>query len=75
MPPVSVVTPNISEEEKKSIELFVKEYGELVQKHQVDFVHLPVFVPVQGGDWIVRLQHQAISLKNRPIKSPFVPQS
>lgn len=54
---------------------FLKEYGELVAKHQVDFANYPVYVPDGQGGFKTIIQNTPVSLKNRPQepqKSPFV---
>lgn len=54
---------------------FLKEYGELVEKHQVDFANYPVYVPDGQGGFKTIIQSTPVSLKNRPQepqKSPFV---
>jgi hypothetical protein len=30
---------------KEKTDAFIKEYGELVEKHGIDFAHYPMFVP------------------------------
>lgn len=64
----------MNEEQNKDIELFIKEYGELVEKHKVDFANYPMFQPTKDGKWEITIQSQAISIKDRPMVSPFVPQ-
>lgn len=63
-----------TDEHKEDIELFLKEYGELVAKHKVDFANYPMFQPNKEGKWEIVVQAQAISIKDRPVISPFVPQ-
>lgn len=68
----------MDEDFKKRSEDFVKEYGELVQKHQVDFIQYPMFVPKKDDEkrsvFEVVLQNQPIDLKQVAVKSPFVTQ-
>lgn len=61
------------EETKKKIDVFLKEYGELVAKHKVDIVAFPMFQPDGNGGFKVMVHSQAVSTENQPIKSPFVP--
>lgn len=63
-----------TDDAKKRIEDFTKEYGELVQKHQVDFVNFPMFQPDGKGHWEVVINSQAVDTKGQPVKSPFIPQ-
>lgn len=60
------------EELKKRIDAFVKDYGELVDKHQIDFVNYPMFVPDGQNGFKIIVQNQPVDIKNLPTKSPFV---
>jgi hypothetical protein len=74
LPPVTPTTDpekDPTEERKNS---FVKEYGELVAKHGVDFASYPVFVPDGQGGFKVVVQNTPVDIKNQPQKSPFVAQ-
>lgn len=62
------------EEKKVSIDAFIKEYGELTRKHQVDFASYPFWQPDGNGGWLMTIQTQPVSTKDQPVKSPFVPQ-
>ncbi len=66
--------PPPTPEEKAAFDAFMKDYGELVAKHQMDFMAYPLFQPTDSGKWEISIQTQAVSTKNRPIKSPFVPE-
>lgn len=57
---------------QEELQSFVKEYGELVKKHQVDFASYPVFVPDGNGGFKVIVQNTPISTKNLPQKSPLI---
>ena len=57
---------------QKRGEEFIKEYGELVQKHKMDFATYPTFVPDGNGGFKVMVQTTAIDITNQPKKSPFV---
>lgn len=60
---------------------FVKEYGELVAKHNVDFATYPVFVPDGKGGFRVTVQNTPVDITKsevqEPQKSPeeFIPQA
>jgi len=45
---------------------FLKEYGELVEKHQVDFATYPVFVPDGAGGFKVTMQSTPVILTPKP---------
>ena len=60
------------EETQKAIGTFLKEYGELVAKHKVDFVTYPLWQPDGKGGWEMKIQTQAMSTKELPVISPFV---
>lgn len=62
------------EDVKKASEEFMKEYGELTQKHKVDFINYPLWQPDGNGGWKMTIQTQLVSTANQPVKSPFVPQ-
>ena len=62
----------MDEETKVAIDAFLKEYGELVQKHKVDVVAYPMWTPGEKGTWIMSIQTTAVSTKDQPVKSPFV---
>lgn len=51
---------------------FLKEYGELVEKHKIDFATYPVFVPDGAGAFKVIMQSTPVDMTNQPKKSPFV---
>lgn len=61
--------------DKEKGDAFLKEYGELVQKHQMDIAPVPTLVPQENGTtWVIMVRSEVINLKDRPIKSPFVAQ-
>lgn len=62
----------IEQERKEKGEAFLKEYGELVGKHQVDFATYPVFVPDGQGGFKIVVQSTPIDISNMPTKSPFI---
>lgn len=59
---------------KERAEAFMKEYGELVAKHGVDFASYPVWAPNKDlpGSFITYLQMTPVDTKNQPVASPFV---
>lgn len=61
-----------TEEAKKRIEAFTLEYGQLVEKHQVDYANYPVWVPDERGKFITVVQSVPIDLKAQPQPSPFI---
>lgn len=64
--------PEMTEEQKAKLETFLKEYKELVDKHQCDFVAYPVFVPDGQGGFKVVVQQSPVDTSNLPQKSPFI---
>lgn len=54
------------------VQAFLKEYGELVAKHKVDFASYPVYVPDGVGGFKVVVQNTPVDITNQPKKSPFV---
>lgn len=65
--------PEVNDFQERSA-TFIKEYSELVAKHQIDFASYPVYVPYKDvpGAFITLLQNTPIDIKNQPKKSPFV---
>lgn len=60
------------EERKEKGTAFMKEYGELVEKHQIDFATYPVFIPDGAGGFKIVVQSTPIDISNQPKKSPFM---
>lgn len=60
------------EERREKGEVFLKEYGELVEKHQVDFATYPVFIPDGQGGFKIVVQSTPVDISNQPKKSPFI---
>ena len=54
------------EERKEKGTAFMKEYGELVEKHQVDFATYPVFIPDGQGGFKIVVQSTPIDLSKKP---------
>lgn len=61
------------EEKKIANDSFLKEYGELVQKHKIDIIAYPIWQPDGEGSWKTIIQTSVVSTKDQPVKSPFVP--
>jgi len=53
---------------------FIKEYGDLVMKHKVDFASYPMFVPDGQGGFKIVCQNTPVDISQHPLKSPFVAQ-
>lgn len=51
---------------------FIKEYGELVAKHNIDFATYPMFVPDGAGAFKIVCQNTPVDITNQPTKSPFM---
>lgn len=73
--PVNVPIPE--EEQQKAreelnarVQNFIKEYGELVAKHKIDFATYPVFSPDGNGGFRVIVQNTPVDMTNHPTKSP-----
>jgi len=65
------------EEKKEKRDLFLKEYGELVAKHQFDFATYPVFIPDGSGGFKVTIQSTPVFLtpkpeEEKPVESTFM---
>lgn len=62
-----------SENEKNDrINAFIKEYGELVTKHKIDFATYPVYIPDGQGWFKTGIQNTPVDVTNSPKKSPFI---
>ncbi len=63
------------EERKVKGEAFMKAYGELVEKHQIDFATYPVFIPAgpeKPGRFEIVINSTPVDISNQPKKSPFI---
>lgn len=56
------------------IDEFMKRYEGLTKEMGVDFANYPMYVPDENGGFKVIIQSTPIDTRNRPVKSPFVPQ-
>lgn len=60
------------EENNEKVKEFVKEYGELVKKHQIDFAVYPVYVPDGKGGFQTVVQQTPVDVSKQPVASPFI---
>lgn len=60
-----------TEPTREQIDLFIKEYGELREKHKLDFISIPQFTPSETGTWELRVVPQIVSTE-QPVPSPFM---
>lgn len=51
---------------------FIKEYGELVKKHNIDFATYPQFVPDGQGGFKVIIQNSPMDVTPKEEPVPFV---
>ena len=56
---------NIFNKQKENTKIsdFLKEYGELVAKHKVDFVNFPMFVPGENGEFKIMIKTEPVDLE------------
>lgn len=70
-------TPEQTEQEtkKNAVNNFIKEYGELVKKYEIDFGQYLVAVPIPNAPGVFGLQIQSspVDVSNQPVKSNFIP--
>lgn len=59
-------------EHKEKAGAFLKEYGEIVEKHKMDFAMYPVYVPDGQGGFRTVIQSTPIDTTKIAQKSPFV---
>ena len=59
---------------QKRASAFIKEYGELVKKHKMDFVNYPAFVPdgIADGGFKLIIQSGPVDVQDQPVQSSFV---
>lgn len=48
---------------EKRIQDFIKEYGSLTEKYDVDFLSMPAFIPDDKGGWKIVIHVQPIDRK------------
>ena len=59
-------------EVQKRSEAFLKDYGDLVQKHNIDIAAYPVYQPDGQGGFKTVIQQSCVDTTNQPYRSPFV---
>lgn len=64
--------PKEQDDQKNRVDAFVKEYGELVEKHNVDFANYPAYIPDGNGGFRVIVQTVPVDVSKQPKKSPFI---
>ncbi len=63
------------DEQLAKAQAFLKDYGELVEKHQMDFATYPMFVPDGAGGFKIRIQSTPVNLppkEETPVESTFM---
>ncbi len=56
----------------ENTEAFMKAYGELVEKHKMDFANYPQWVPDSAGGWKTIMQSVPVDVSEAPVKSNFM---
>jgi len=64
----------VKDDTNERVNVFLKEYGELVSKHGIDFACYPTYVPDGKGGFQTIVQNTPVDIKNQPRKSPFIGQ-
>lgn len=67
--------PTAQETANERMNFFIKEYGELVAKHQMDFATYPMWQPDQNGGFRTVIQSTPVDVSGQQMKSPFIPDS
>lgn len=60
---------NLTFDERK--DGFLKEFGELREKYQIDIMSVPQFIPTKGQEWSLVVQPQLVDLTKALTESPF----
>lgn len=58
--------------DQEKVEAFMKEYGELREKHRLDFISVPVYQPNEKGNWDLRIKIQVATI-DIPSPDEFIP--
>lgn len=58
--------------DQEKIDAFIKEYGELREKHRLDFVSIPTYQPNAQGTWELKIQTQ-VAMIDTPSPEEFIP--
>jgi hypothetical protein len=53
-------------------EAFMSEYKLLIEKHSLDFMSFPQFLPDGKGGWTIVLVNNIVDTTEMPTPSPFV---
>lgn len=64
--------PQVDNDFQKRSQDFLKDYGELVQKHKIDIAAYPVYMPDGKGGFITTIQQSTVDTTNAPYRSPFM---
>lgn len=70
--PVEKTEEEAKEDLNNRVNAFIKEYGELVMRHKVDFATYPMFVPDGKGGFKIITQSTPVDIGNQPIRSDFM---
>ncbi len=58
--------------EQEKIDVFIKEYGELRDKHRLDFISIPTYHPNDKGSWELKIATQVAQI-DTPSPEEFIP--
>lgn len=66
----------VVDDSQERVQAFIKEYGELVQKHKIDFANLPAFVPNENepGSFKIMIRTFPVDMTKQVQPSPFIAQ-
>lgn len=62
----------MNEDFEKKCQEFLKEYGELVKKYNIDLATYPMFVPDGEGSFKIIIQSTPVDTSKLPVKSPLI---
>jgi len=62
----------MNEELQKKLEAFLEEYKALIQKHNIDFAHYPMYIPDGQGGFKTIIQSTPVDMSTMPKESPFI---
>lgn len=60
------------DENKTRVEAFLKEYKELVEKHEIDFANYPVLVPAEDHSFKLVMQSTPVDLRLQKLNKSFI---
>ncbi len=58
--------------EQEKIDAFLKEYKELTEKHKIDFVNFPMYIPDGQNGFKTIIQTKPVDLTKMAQPSPFM---